>query len=303
MRRRWRSSAAPGGSNGPRGGSWNGRSPASTTGTRWVSTRCLPAGSWDRLADDLAGLGDLVSLVLVADPFGDYEPSRLAETFNRGVVPFKRHHVVELGPPVESLAGAHHRRNARKALPLMEIERIEDPSRSLDDWIALYEVLTRRHEIHGLGAFSPHSFARQLAMPGLVAFRAEADGSTIGMLLWIVQGDVAYYHLGAYDEAGYLRNASFALFWRAIEWFGGRVRWLDLGAGAGLGDGSGGLDRFKAGWATGTRTAYLCRHVFRPDRYEAIARSIGTPDAAYFPSYRAGEVAPDPKSASRGWSP
>ena len=129
-------------------------------------------------------------------------------------------------------------------------------------------------------------------MPGLVAFRAEAGGATVGMLLWFVQGDVAYYHLGAYDEAGYARNASFALFWRSIEWFTGRVRWLDLGAGAGLGDGSGGLDRFKAGWATGTRTAYLCRHVFRPDRYDAIARAAGTPDAAYFPSYRAGEFAP-----------
>jgi hypothetical protein len=258
---------------------------------------------WDRLAGDLAGLGDLVSLVLVADPFGDHDPASLDALFNRGAVPFKRHHVVELGPPVESLASSHHRRNSRKAMPLMEIEPIVDPSRFLDDWVGLYEVLIRRHEIRGVAAFSPRAFARQLAMPGLVAFRAEADGSTIGMLLWVVQGDVAYYHLGAYDEAGYLRNASFALFWRSIEWFTGRVRWLDLGAGAGLVEGSAGLDRFKSGWATGTRTAHLCRHVFRPDRYDAIARAGGTAEAAYFPSYRAGEFAPDPRPASRGWSP
>ena len=95
---------------------------------------------------------------------------------------------------------------------------------------------------------------------------------------------------------GYALNASFALFWRAIEWFAAtsEVRWLDLGAGAGLGgDGTaGGLDRFKAGWATGTRMAHLCRHVFQPDRYEQIVREEGSLGSAYFPAYRAGEFAP-----------
>ncbi len=253
---------------------------------------------WGAVADDLAGMDDLVSLVLVADPFGDHSPGLLADSFNRGAVPFKRHHVVELGSPAGSTASGHHRRNARKALAAMEVDRVDDPARYLDDWIGLYAVLARRHEIRGMAAFSPRSFARQFAVPGLVAFRAEAGGATIGMLLWLVQDDVAYYHLGAYDEAGYARNASFALFWRSIEWFTGRARWLDLGAGAGLGDGPGGLDRFKEGWATGTRTAYLCKHVFRPDRYDAISSDRGTSGASFFPAYRAGEFAPAP--ASRG---
>jgi hypothetical protein len=242
---------------------------------------------WDRLAEDLETLGDLVSLVLVADPFGDFEPSTLAETFNRGLVPFKEHQIVELGLPVESLADAHHRRNARKALGLVEVERVERPAEWLEDWVDLYGTLIARHEIRGMARFSRRSFALLFAMPGLVAFRAEAEGSTVGMLLWLVDGDVAYYHLGAYSESGYSRRASFALFWRAIEWFGGRVRWLDLGAGAGLEAGSGGLDRFKAGWSNGTRTAYLGRHVFQPDRYDAIARVRGTEGARFFPSYRA----------------
>jgi Acetyltransferase (GNAT) domain len=258
---------------------------------------------WGALEEDLTALGDLVSLVLVADPFGDFDSSRLDSCFNRGLVPFKRHHVVELGPPVERLASAHHRRNARKALGLMEVERVQEPERHLDDWIGLYEGLIRRHEIRGVAAFSAFAFARQFETPGLVAFRAEADGATIGMLLWLVQGDVAYYHLGAYDEAGYARNASFALFWWSIEWFTGRVRWLELGAGAGAGAGSGGLDRFKGGWATGTRTAYLGRHVFQPDRYEAIASSRGTQHSAYFPSYRAGEYAASPSPALKGCEP
>src|SRR4051812_46429193 len=98
------------------------------------ATGCYPLFArrrWDRLADDLAGLSDLVSLVLVADPFGDHDPASLDACFNRGAVPFKRHHVVELGPPVESLAAPHHRRNARKALAMVDVERPEDPARYL----------------------------------------------------------------------------------------------------------------------------------------------------------------------------
>jgi hypothetical protein len=225
---------------------------------------------WTALADDLAEQDDLVSLVLVADPFGDHTPELLDACFNRGAIPFKTHQVVELGPPVETLASSHHRRNARKALASMTVERALEPWRWLDDWFGLYEVLIARHEIRGLARFSRQSFAEQLAVPALVAFRAEAQGRTIGMLLWIIQGDVAYYHLGAYDETGYALNASFALFWRSIEWFTGKVGWLDLGAGAGLVDGSGGLDRY----------------VFQPERYEAIARERGTQGSTFFPSYR-----------------
>ncbi len=246
---------------------------------------------WSALAADLAEVRDLVSLVLVADPFGPLDPG----AFNRGAVPFKDHHVVELGPAVDRIASAHHRRNARKALDRLTIDRIDDPAGSLDAWHRLYRILVDRHGIRGISAFSRASFARQLAAPGLVAFRADAGGQTVGMLLWFVHGEVAYYHLGAYDEAGYALNASFALFWRAIEWFTARgdVRWLDLGAGAGLGEGGspGGLDRFKAGWSTGTRPAHLCRHVFRPDRYDALARESGHPGSGYFPAYRAGEFA------------
>ncbi len=250
---------------------------------------CYPlfaCSRWDRLSSDLEGLGDLVSLVLVADPFGEFDPSTLGATFNQGATPFKRHHVVDLGHRVDALATAHHRRNARKALALMDVERIAPAPSFLEDWMGLYRHLVDRHEIRGIARFSRLSFARLFDLPTLVAFRAEAAGETVGMLLWLVDGEVAYYHLGAYSAAGYAGNASFALFWRAIEWFTGRVRWLDLGAGAGLADGSGGLDRFKRGWATGTRTAYLCRHVFQPAKYDAIARDRGTQGSGFFPSYR-----------------
>jgi hypothetical protein len=85
--------------------------------------------SWGRLGDDLDALrGELVSLVLVADPFGDHDPATLSNTFNAGALAFKQHYAVEVGPPVERLACPHHRRNARKALRMLDVERVEDPS-------------------------------------------------------------------------------------------------------------------------------------------------------------------------------
>ena len=245
---------------------------------------------WSGLADDLHGLSrELVSLVLVADPIAEIEPESLDRCFNRGVRPFKRHHVVELDRPVRELASPHHRRNSVRALRDVEVEHLEDPSLFLEEWISMYNVLIRRHEIQGIGTFSPSSFAKQFDAPGLVAFRAEFAGETVGMLIWYVEGETAYYHLGAYSTLGYQRNASFALFWRAIEFFTGKVRRLNLGAGAGCDDGSGGLDRFKAGWATGTKIAYLCRHVFQPERYEQLCSTLGDPESPYFPAYRSGE--------------
>ena len=260
---------------------------------------------WSALPEDLAELGDLVSLVLVADPFGGYDPTQLATWFNRGATPFKQHHVVELGSPVDSLASPHHRRNARKALRAMDVSRVENPLDLLNDWQDLYDVLIERHAIRGLARFSLASFTGLLALSGLVAYRAEAEGRTIGMLLWLVRDNVAYYHLGAYSPTGYALNASFALFWKAIEDLADRVKWLDLGAGAGVGDGSGGLDRFKAGWATATRTAYLCRHVSQPDRYEVIAQERGLTGSSFFPAYRAEELLatatePAPRIVSHG---
>jgi Acetyltransferase (GNAT) domain len=243
--------------------------------------------SWRGLAADLADLQhELVSLVLVADPFGAFDVETLNRSFNAGVSILKRHHVVELVRPVDELACPHHKRNARKALEHLVVEHVDSPALFLNEWADLYDVLIRRHNIRGVARFSRESFKRQFEVPGLVAFRAQAAGETVGMLLWYVQGDSAYYHLGAYSDLGYELKASFALFWRAIEWFSGKLSRLDLGAGAGLGHGSGGLDRFKQGWATQTRVAYLCRHVFQPELYERLVASTGTHKAPFFPAYR-----------------
>jgi hypothetical protein len=263
-------------------------------GTTWHDAMgCYPffaCRDWRLLADDLESLGtDLVSVTIVADPFGGHDPALLRDAFPDVCVPFKEHFVTDLARPVAEVAASHHERNARRALDVIEVAEVARPVDYLDDWVALYDALAARHGIAGLRRFSRESFARQLSTPGIAMLRAVRDGQTVGATLWYAAGDVVYYHLGAYQEAGYEAGASFALFWRAIELFGARgSRWLSLGAGAGATpDDNDGLTRFKRGWATGTRTAWLCGRVLNESRYTTLGAAM--PPARYFPVYRAGE--------------
>lgn len=271
----------------------------------WVLKRAIPGATrsdamgcyplfacrdWQRLTRDLDLLeaeSELISLTVVTDPFGDYELSDLRRAFRDLARPFKEHFVVDLNQPLSRTACAHHRRNARQALAAMEIERCE-PEAALNEWLALYQHLVRRHAIQGLAAFSSASLAQQLQVPGIAVFRARHQGETIGMTLWYRGDDRAYYHLAAYSPRGYEFKTSFALFWRAHEVFAQEgVRWLTLGAGAGINDdGLDGLTRFKSGWATGTRTVYLCGRIFDQQAYAALAGSANSNDETYFPAYR-----------------
>jgi hypothetical protein len=68
-------------------------------------------------------------------------------------------------------------------------------------------------------------------------------------------------------------------------------QWLDLGGAPGLGDdSSGGLSRFKRGWATGTRVAYLCGRIFDRAMYASLVATASDADTSYFPAYRDGEL-------------
>jgi len=110
------------------------------------------------------------------------------------------------------------------------------------------------------------------------------------MLLWYVQGNRAYYHLGAYSPRGYELGASFALFDSAIRYFAGHeLEWLNLGGSAGVTAGESGLDRFKRGWSTEVRPAYFCGRVLDRAKYAEILAARHLPATAYFPAYRAGE--------------
>ena len=249
---------------------------------------------WNALRGDFEQLGKtLVSVVLVTDPFGEYEESTLREAFPDQVIPFKHHLVADLSLPLDSVIAKHHARNARIGLGQLSVELCSDPRAHSEEWISLYSVLTARHGINGIRAFSRICFENQLALPGMVCFRALRARQTVGMILWYVQGRIAYYHLGAYTNVGYELRASFALFDTALRHFAAAgMSHASLGAGVGLGESADdGLSRFKRGWANSSRRTYLCGRVFDRDAYDALAQIRGVRDSNYFPVYRKGEFA------------
>lgn len=280
----------------PRSNGWILERPIAPTPYR-DAMGCYPlfaCDEWSKLDSDLEELsGEIVSLAIVADPFGAHDPSQLRKCFPILVTPFKEHLVTDLSRSPESYVAPQHRRKARKALERLDVEHVDDAMQFADDWIALYANLIQRHGIRGLSAFSANSLKAQLAVPGITVFRALCDNETVGMTLWYTDREVAYYHLGAYSDLGYETAASFALFWRALEYFSSRpLRWLDLGAGAGIAnaDRADGLTRFKRGWATGTRTAFFCGRIFDRSKYDEVMKSRNVTAAGnYFPPYRAGE--------------
>jgi hypothetical protein len=278
----------------PKSHSWILKRPI--TGTPYYDGMgCYPlfcCENWPYLKGDLDDvMVDFVTLSIVTDPFGGYDERYLKACFPDICKPFKQHYVTDLSLPAKSFVSGHHQRNARKACEKVRVEVSKTPAAYLYQWVVLYSNLIVRHDITGLTAFSKKAFETQLQVPGIIAMRAEYEGQTVGMLLWYVQREIAYYHLGAYSDLGYELKSSFALFSKAIEYFASLgVLWLSLGAGPGLNDeAEDGLSRFKRGWSSGTRLAYFCGRIFDRRRNDAImsARRISKTD--YFPAYRAGE--------------
>jgi hypothetical protein len=264
---------------------------------RYDAMSCYPlfaCRDWSQLASDLAeNPADLVSLTLVLDAFGDYEPAALADDLNV-MVRFKEHFVTDLRRPATEIASRNHRKHALKAP--VDVEVCEDPLALLDTWTALYANLAQRHGITGIRAFSRLSFAKQLCVPGLVAFRAIHDGRTVGLDLWYLHDGIAYAHLVAMSDEGYALHTSYALKWYALNYFANRAHWLDLGGAPGPGDAVGaGLAHFKGGWSTGTRPTYLAGRVYDPSAYLDETRLRGIPTSDYFPAYRHGEFDQAPR--------
>jgi hypothetical protein len=245
--------------------------------------------NWSKLPDDFKELeNDLVSLTLVTDPFGDYSVEGLHTCFPDRFLPFKKHFVVEFD--ARHTISKHHRYYAQRARAAMHVEAVRDGQAFLNHWVELYQHLSSRYGLSGIKAFSPSSFAQQLSVPGVVIFRAEQANETVGAHIWYLQGSIAYSHLAAVSERGYELMASYALYSYALEYFADRVRFMDLGAVAGISSrDTEGLARFKQGWANQTRTSFLCGRIFNGKRYEEIRRLCGNGANSYFPAYREGE--------------
>jgi len=256
---------------------------------------CYPifsCSNWDGLIHDLNEIGkEFVTISLVLDPFGKYHIEKLQKYFTDTMFPFKKHYVVDLSLPVEAYISQHHLRNSKKALKTVQVKECKPACAYLEDWLRLYQTLIQKHKISGIQAFSRQSFAIQLQVPGIVAFRACHGDTTLGMLLWYIQGDVAYYHLGAFSPEGYKLRASFALFMNSILFFQNKgLRWLNLGGVAGYSNNeTSGLARFKRGWSTGTKSSYFCGRVLNPRLYQRLCS--GTDNShKFFPLYRAQQM-------------
>lgn len=247
---------------------------------------------WTHLPQDLDALQDsgLVSLVMVTDPFGDYDENLLHHCFPDLVRPFKRHYLVDMARPFQVQVSKHHRYYTRKSLEKIRVENCTNPVDLLDEWMALYEVLISRHKITGIQTFSRQSFEQQLALPSVTAFCSFLDDRIIGMHLWIRGNDIVYSHLTAFHEDAYQLNASYALYSYAIDYFAGRVRWLDLGSGAGFEDNANdGLSKFKRGWSNAERTVYLCGRIFDRTTYDLLVQQHNIKPTTFFPAYRSGD--------------
>ncbi|MCA9227733.1 MAG: GNAT family N-acetyltransferase [Planctomycetales bacterium] len=244
---------------------------------------------WSRLEADLNSLADrLVAVSLVTDPWGDFDPASLAACFPDLCRKYKDHFVCDLTLSPDRAVSGHHARNARAALRRVDVVWSDRPRDYEYEWLRLYGQLIARHDIQGWAAFDAESLSRQLIVPGMCAAVAKHQGAVVGMTLWLVCRDVAYYHLAAYDPSGYETKASFALFWSAWEFFAARgIRWLSLGAGAGANPSACGLTRFKQGWSTATRPVYLCGRILQRRQYQQLCDdrrvSAGT---RFFPAYR-----------------
>jgi hypothetical protein len=150
---------------------------------------------WSGLPSDFAGLSDLVCISLVTDPFGDYAPAPLRECFPDLMIPFKQHFVVDLNANPGVFLSSHHRRNIQKALRSVTVLHCQEPTCYGGEWTNLYSQLIRCHGIRGIAAFSERALRRQLEVPGVQMLCAELDGETVGMILWMVQNEIAYYRL------------------------------------------------------------------------------------------------------------
>lgn len=247
---------------------------------------------WNALPDDLDRLtSELVSLVIVTDPFGPLDEAGLRGMFDL-VRPFKEHLLADLSQPLEKIVSRHRLQLGRKALAAVTVEIAAQPEHLVDDWLELYGGLARRRRLSGVQGLSREALLQLLAVPGVTVLRASAQGCTVGMHIEVVQGEVVYGHLAAYSAEGYRLGASHALHVWEIEHFRGRARWIDWGGVAGIDpDRRDGLVTFKEGFSNTRRPVYLCGRIFDRPAYHALQSATGTLASAYIPAYRDGEFA------------
>lgn len=246
--------------------------------------------NWNALSEDLNNLkSDLVSISLVIGPLMQFPIEIYKDCFD-SFYAYKDHYLLDLSLPLGTVVSSNRRKDARRALQKLTVDIKIAPDIDHQEWFLLYQNLAKRHAIKGIRAFSELCFIDQLAIPGMHFFRASYAGKVIGGSLYLVQGDTVYFHLSAFLDEGYDLDASYAVKWLALQYFAGKVRWMNLGGSTTNSGGlESGLDRFKKGWSSTTAKSYYCGKVLNPEIYQALAFSHGNVKNGWFPAYRSGD--------------
>lgn len=235
---------------------------------------CDLSGGLARLAQE-----GLVSAVLIPDPLIGPSQDQAAQQF--GVCrPFKTHYLVDQTARTYAPT-KHHRDRIRRGHRRCRIEIVALQDH-LPQWSDLYAGLIERRDISGVAAFSPSYFEVLADDRYIVAFAAWINDVLVGMNLWYPWEGVCSNHLLAVSAEGYANGASYALYDAAISHFSGQV--LNLGGGAGVGNGAGGLADFKRGFANDQVMSSIYGAILDQGRYRLLSQNTGQTD--YFPAYR-----------------
>ncbi len=201
------------------------------------------------------------------------------------------HYFARLDSPPDIFVSSGHRYKARRALRTIQVEFVSDRKKYFNAWNHLYNELIERHAIRGVARFSEEAFRKQFDMPHMHLWRADLNGKTVAMQLWIEKEDRVYYHLGASAREGYDARASYAIMWEALHYYRQKGKECAvLGGVAGLRENPrDGLARFKRGFSTGKLPSMLCGKIINHRLYDRLTNENGGVNSPYFPKYRAFE--------------
>ena len=232
-----------------------------------------PRGTLDDLRET-AALSDVVTLSALTDPLASFDEELLRPAFPDLVRVDAQHYVADLA---SFWPARDHRRAAREATSRVDVEVEDAPDAFVARWVALTD---RPLPGTALG-LSARSLARQMALPGCVAFTVLAEDGPVALAVVYVSGDDATVHAMASSEEGESLGARFALVQAIAEDMAGRgLRRLDLGA----------VDAdpgFMDGWTEDVRPSYRCGRILDRVAYEELVAATGAADRLAFPAYRA----------------
>lgn len=257
----------------------------------WMLTRAVPGSErrdaligyprlmcrdWLGLVEDLAetaALTDIVAITAVTDALAGVDEELLRPAFGDLVRVEARHHLVDLAGFWPS---REHRRAARRALALLDVEVVDAPVSSAAAWRALGGEPLPGAEL----GLSDGALEYLLALPGCVGLTVHGADGPVAAAIAYVSGDDGYLHAIAAGAAAADTGARFALVQVLVEDMAGRgLRYLDLGP---VTEDAG----FMAGWTELTRPAYRCGRIVDRLAYDALTAAAGTAGSAIFPAYR-----------------